>query len=277
MAADRQRCSKSIWRVVAVAIVVLCGMGAPTVHASEVCTGEVDPFGKAMGVATGGRICLLDPPSPAAPLGPLPTFQLRVPANVNRIDAVWRGFDQSPFLYLNANMQPVAQGPPGGSSIWQGTITPYLDRDMTSLPHDGTLSIDVKTWAERPPPAYNTLAETATFADLLVIGGAVTVKRRHQRYVATYLTTVRGAATLKVGIYISASKEGNYYFPGKIITNRASSAGGVVQATAWLPRSRVLKKCQPYVHCTIRAEAKLAALGLQEVQTAGIAQPLKVK
>jgi hypothetical protein len=249
---------------------VLLGAGEGSARANEVCGGVDASFGSTLDA---GHICLLSPPSPAAPLGPLPTFQLRVPADVNRIDTRWRGFDFSPYFYLDAAMQLVAQGPPGGSSIWQGTITPQPFPGLISVPRDGTLSIEVTTFADSPD-------EKTTFADLpvlgLVTGGALTVKRQQQRYVATYVTTVRGPATAKIETYISASKEGNISFPGKIITNRASGAGGAVQATAWFPRSRVLRKCKAFTHCTIWADAQLTAPGLQEIQSVGFTR-LKVK
>jgi hypothetical protein len=261
-----------------VAVMAILVLGGSTgANAAEVCAGTPNLYFP----KPGGRICLLDPPSAAAPLAPFPTFQLRVPSEVNRIDASWRGSDESPYTSYTARMQVVAQGPPGGTSIWQGSIVPYLGTVYTaSIPHDGTLDLSVKTSETAPPPAYNHEAETTTFAGLpvlgLVSGIGISVKRQGQRYVATYTAAVRAAAAAKVRMYISAPTKGEFDFPGKPTQNEGGSLGGAVQVTTKLSRRYVLNNCQRYRHCTLFAEGILTVPGLTSDKI-GIGSHLKVK
>jgi hypothetical protein len=265
-------------RFAALPLAALVVLMAPTTASAEICGGEP----KTLTEEPPGQICLVNPPSAPEPWPALPTFQLRVPSNINRIDATWRGFDDSPYSIYNASARLIAPGPPGGKSLWQGAIIPFLSGlDTTSRPHSGTVSLSIKTWAERPPPVYNTESEVATFSDLPVRGLiddlGTTIKRQGKRYVASFTANVGAPATAKVTLYISASKSGNYDFPGKPVTGAASVAAGAMRATAQLPLSRVLKKCRPYRHCTLRAYGHLFVDGLQANQTAGPGAVSKVK
>lgn len=219
------------------------------------------------------QYCLLNPPTAAQPLGPFPTFRLRTPADVgDRIDVAWQGPGMLDRLY--AGMQLLEQGPPGGTSLWQGTIEPWLGVDTSSIPRDGTLDLTVVAW--------NSLHETATFAGLpvlsLVSGINVAVRRQKRSYVAVYTATARGPAEARVRMYVSAkNKQGGYDFPGKMTERRTISAGGAIRVETKFSRRYVLKQCQRYRKCKLYGDGYLTMPGLVNGTNVALTSGLKIK
>jgi hypothetical protein len=271
---------RALLRAVAVVMVMAASAVAPlpaSASGPEVCHRENDPF---FGEDPPGQICLVNPPTAVEPWLATQPIQMRVPADVTRLDVQWRNSDA---LYdrFNLGMQLLAPGPPGGTSVWQGAIQPYLGTiETSSIPRDGGLTLIATAY--KPDSSFSG-SITATFNDLpvlaLVNGITERIKRRGKRYVATYSANARVAASVRLRMYISAPEPGGegYDFPGKKARGTASVSSGVIQSTATFSRRYVLNKCRPYRHCTIFAEAFLALPGLLGTTEPGNTTGLKVK
>lgn len=188
------------------------------------------------------------------------------------------------WVFFNADSQLIAQGPPGGTSIWSVSIPPWLGNlDNASIPRDGSVILSAQYWFDAPPPIYSSLEGTVTFTDLpvlgLVYGITESLKRRGKKYVVTLTATGRAPISAKVKLYIWAvnHRKKIYETPGKRMKREVSASGGAVRVIAKLPQRYVRKKCLPYRRCWIITEGHITMTGLTHGSNVGIPESLRVK
>jgi hypothetical protein len=222
------------------------------------------------------EICLLNPANPAEPWAANQAIQMRAPAEVDQLRVTWRNSDEPEYNAANLDVQPAGPGP-GGTTIWQGAISPWLGTPETaSIPRDGSLVLSVQYWSN------GTLQGTVTFTDLPVLGfvNEITesLRRRGKRFVGTYSANTRAPAAAEEVLYIWATTmDGNYRTSGKRVIRSASTSGGVLRVVAKLPRRYVRRQCQRFRHCSVIAEGSLQMEGLILGSNIPFIRRLKVK
>jgi hypothetical protein len=241
------------------------------------------------------HICIVNPPIAATPWVAPQLVQLRLPSEA---DPAYSGASWTqpgvPYAFslksgrypLKGGLQLVEQGPPGGMSLYQGTIESVFGSDLSGnvfLPVDGALTLSVV--ARHNDPTCECLKEaTATFSDLPVLA-AVTgfswrIVRRGKWFRAVMSFEARTPIRVEQIFHVSAFKgERVDFFPRPLMTRRVTGSGPL-RIVQKLSARYVQNKCSGYRRCLLYAEGQMgsaAESSLEDGLLSAISRPITLR
>ncbi len=225
---------------------------------------------------TGTRICVVNPPTAASPWLAPQLVQLRLPTETNLAysGASWMQPGVSEGEYprslesdrypIKGGLQLVEAGPPGGTSLYQGTIEPIFGQTQVQtplvLPVDGALTLSVVS--KSTDPACNCVKEAvATFPGLPVLAPLARLNRRIVRSGKWFraIMSLEARTPLRVSqIFYVSGFDGKQYdlFPHPLL-ERKVTASGPVRIEQKLSTRYVHRQCRAYRRCTLWADGEM--------------------
>ncbi len=244
------------------------------------------------------RICIVNPPTAASPWLAPQLVQLRLPseADPSYSGAAWTqpgvpGAEfprslESGHYPIKGKLQLLEQGPPGGTSLYQGSIEPWFaaEREGSNrfLPMDGTLTLSVQARVSDPfcQCAKDT---TATFAGLPVLGAVSgftwRIVRSGKWFRAVMSLEARSPIRVEQIFQISAFTKGDVdFFPLPLMKRRVTGTGPL-RIVQKLSAAYVHRKCSGYRRCQLYAEGQMgsaAEASAQDGLLSSISRPVAI-
>lgn len=246
-----------------------------------------------------GHFCIVNPPTAATPWVAPQLVQLRLPSEADPTysGASWTqpgvpGADfprslESGRYPIKGNLQLLEQGPPGGTSLYQGSIEPWFaaegEGSNSFLPVDGALVLSVV--ARHSDPICTCMKEiSATFAGLPVLG-AVTgfswqIVRSGKWFRAIMSFEARTPVRVEQIFHVSAFKGGSVdLFPIPLMTRQVTGSGPL-RIVQKLSAAYVQNKCSGYGRCRLYAEGQMGSAAesrLEDGLLSSISRPIPVR
>lgn len=216
---------------------------------------------------TGTRICVVNPPTAASPWLAPQLVQLRLPAETNLAysGASWMqpGVPEGEYPQRLDGLQLVEQGPPGGMSLYQGTIEPIFGKTQVQtplvLPADGALTLSVVS--KYTDPACNCATEAvATFPGLPVLAPLTRLNRRVVKSGKWFraIMSLEARTPIRVSqiMYVAGYDGKEYTFFPHPLRERKVTASGPLRIEQKLSIRYVHRQCRAYRRCTVWAEGE---------------------
>jgi hypothetical protein len=222
------------------------------------------------------RICIVNPPTAANPWVAPQLVQLRLPSEANPAysGASWTqpgvpGAEYPNYLRsgrypLKGRLQLLEQGPPGGTSLYQGTIEPRFDSERrgsnTFAPVDGALTLSVVA-SQSDPACSCTKETTAIFAGLPVLSPFGRFNWRLVKsgkwFRAILSLEARTALRVTQLLYVSTFDGKQYdFFPLPLMKRRVIGTGPL-RIEQKLSTAYVHNQCEDYRRCTLYADGEM--------------------
>ncbi len=219
------------------------------------------------------KICIVNPPSAAAPWIPPQLVQLRLPAEAepeysgaswSQPGQSWSDALRSGAGLVRGGLQLLEQGMPGGTSLYQGILEARYGYERPSLPTDGALTLSVV--AGHRGSNCTCIEETkATFSELPVLSPIGRFNWRIVRsgkfFQAVMSLEARSAVQIKQLFYISAFDGEEYDFLPLPLMQRKVTGSGSVRVVQRLSARYVQNQCAAYRRCMLWADAKIGPGG----------------
>lgn len=177
-------------------------------------------------------ICIVNPPTAASPWIPPQLVELRLPSEAEPQYSVaswtqsgvseYPNYLQTGHYPIKGRLELVQQGPPGGTSLYRGTLEPNFNQEgpgaNTFAPVDGALTLSVDA-ARADPSCQCSKHQIATFTGLPVLSPVAAFSwhlvKRGQWFSAVLSLEARTPLRLSQELYGvgSASKERSVVFP----------------------------------------------------------------
>jgi hypothetical protein len=212
------------------------------------------------------RVCIVNPPTAASPWIPPQLVELRLPSEAEPqfAGASWTqpgvseypNYLQTGHYPIKGRIELVQQGPPGGTSLYQGTLEP----GGTALtPIDGTLTLSVDA-ARSNPTCQCVNHNVATFAGLPVLSPVAAFSwqlvKRGQWFKAVLSLEARTPLRLSQELFGvgSASKERSVVFPLPY-RKHVITGSGPLRLVQKLSVRYVQNQCAKLRRCSLSASA----------------------